>query len=190
MKFDISKGLLGSFLKFSHLPGLYYYWWPPDFRIFTVELWFFFSFHSEFRKYQEFLTNLYFEKSKGVEEVIIWKKQVGNGGSVLLNWTGFDCSHVKTDPSYSISDLQKRFWSFSKDFLGLTTWKYCFLPSVTHIWALIGCTYPDSTPGSIKVFITFPLNGVIGASLMVSKANGVVCSNTGLWCTNASNVRF
>ena len=128
MKFDSSKGLLGSFLKFLHLPGLYYYWWPPDFRIFTVELWFFFSFHSEFRKYQEFLTNLYFEKSKGVEEVIIWKKQVGNGGSVLLNWTGFDCSHVKTDPSYSISDLQKRFWSFSKDFLGPRNVKVLFSP--------------------------------------------------------------
>ena len=51
-------------------------------------------------------------------------------------------------------------------------------------------TYPDSVPGSIKVFIIFPLKGVIGASLIVSKASGVVCSSTGLWCTNASNVRF
>ena len=148
------------------------------------------------------LISLRIQKIPGIfDQFVFWKikrrrgshhskKQVGNGGSVLLNWTGFDCSHVKTDPSYSISDLQKRFWSFSKDFLGLTTWKYCFLPSVTHIWPKYRCTYPDSTPGSIKVFITFPLNGVMGASLIVSKANGVVCSNTGLWCTNASNVRF
>ena len=49
-----------------------------------------------------------------------------------------------------------------------------------RVLKLTPVTYPDSTPGSIKVFITFPLNGVIGASLIVSKANGVVCSNTGL----------
>ena len=118
------KGSFSSFFKLLYLLGLYYYWWPPDFRIFTVEFSFFWPFQSEFRK-SNFWPICIFKNQKALGSHHL-KKQVGNGGSVLLNWTGFDCSHVKTDPSYSISDLQKRFWWFSKDFLGLRNVKVPF----------------------------------------------------------------
>ena len=141
MKSDISKVHTVHFLKLLHLLGLYYYWWPPDFRIFTVEFSFFISFHSEFRKSNNFWPICILKNQKALGSHHL-KKQVGNGGSVLLNWTGFDCSHVKTDPSYSISDLQKRFWWFSKVFMGLRNVKVLFSPRFNPYLGLNGMNLP------------------------------------------------
>ena len=124
-------------VHFLHLLGLYYYLWPPDFRIFTVEFWFFYSFHLKII-FEQFV----FWKIKRRRGSHHSKNQVGNGGSVLLNWTGFDCSHVKTDPSYSISDLQKRFWWFSKVFMGLRNVKVLFSPQFNQYLGLNGIDLP------------------------------------------------
>ena len=67
---------------------------------------------------------------------------------------------------------------------GFTNLRFRRLEAKTNV------THPFSTPGNMKVFIIFPLNGLIGASRIESNANGVVCSKTGLLWTNVSNVRF
>ena len=128
MKFYTSKGLLGSFFT---PPRTLLLFMTSRFSYFYRRILIFLFISLE----NNFWAICILKNQKASRKSSFEKKQVGNGGSVLLNWTGFDCSHVKTDPSYSISDLQKRFWSFSKDFLGLRTWKYCFLPGLTHTLA-------------------------------------------------------